>query len=147
MLLYVYCVWIWSEPVCVQDDWLPVNIFYYFLYLQHILDVATTCRICIAPKPPRCHHCTICNKCVLKMDHHCRILFTYLWINLNYDQMSLYGYSECVCVCVCVCVCMCDTLHTLYITRYGLLPMFTNTMIVFSSSLIYQMSYLLTHQW
>ncbi|KFO92067.1 putative palmitoyltransferase ZDHHC16 [Buceros rhinoceros silvestris] len=32
------------------------------------------CRKCIAPKPARTHHCSICNRCVLKMDHHCRIL-------------------------------------------------------------------------
>ncbi|XP_074882298.1 palmitoyltransferase ZDHHC16 isoform X5 [Buteo buteo] len=29
------------------------------------------CRKCIAPKPARTHHCSICNRCVLKMDHHC----------------------------------------------------------------------------
>ncbi|XP_071828568.1 palmitoyltransferase ZDHHC16-like isoform X2 [Apostichopus japonicus] len=33
--------------------------------------VATICKKCIAPKPPRTHHCSLCNKCVLKMDHHC----------------------------------------------------------------------------
>ncbi|XP_056285440.1 palmitoyltransferase ZDHHC16B isoform X2 [Pseudoliparis swirei] len=32
------------------------------------------CKKCITPKPPRTHHCSICNTCVLKMDHHCRIL-------------------------------------------------------------------------
>ncbi|MEE6486164.1 hypothetical protein FKM82_014532 [Ascaphus truei] len=29
------------------------------------------CRKCIAPKPARTHHCSICSRCVLKMDHHC----------------------------------------------------------------------------
>ncbi|THH26998.1 hypothetical protein EUX98_g7190 [Antrodiella citrinella] len=29
------------------------------------------CRKCWAPKPPRTHHCSVCGKCILKMDHHC----------------------------------------------------------------------------
>lgn len=33
------------------------------------------CKKCDSPKPPRTHHCSVCNKCVLKMDHHCRILY------------------------------------------------------------------------
>ena len=33
------------------------------------------CDRCEMPKPPRSHHCSICGKCVLKMDHHCP------WIN------------------------------------------------------------------
>mgnify|MGYP001386156697 CR=1 FL=1 len=28
------------------------------------------CAICELYKPPRCHHCRRCNKCVLRMDHH-----------------------------------------------------------------------------
>merc|ERR1719172_459349 len=29
------------------------------------------CKWCLKYKPDRCHHCRICNVCVLKMDHHC----------------------------------------------------------------------------
>ncbi|KAF8214993.1 DHHC palmitoyltransferase-domain-containing protein [Mycena galopus ATCC 62051] len=29
------------------------------------------CRKCWGPKPDRAHHCSICGRCVLKMDHHC----------------------------------------------------------------------------
>ena len=29
------------------------------------------CQRCLRTKPDRCHHCSQCNKCVLKMDHHC----------------------------------------------------------------------------
>lgn len=29
------------------------------------------CRECKVWKPDRCHHCSKCNRCILKMDHHC----------------------------------------------------------------------------
>ncbi|KAF9913434.1 palmitoyltransferase for Vac8p [Lobosporangium transversale] len=29
------------------------------------------CDICKIVKPDRCHHCSECDKCVLRMDHHC----------------------------------------------------------------------------
>lgn len=29
------------------------------------------CRTCHVWKPDRCHHCSACDRCILKMDHHC----------------------------------------------------------------------------
>lgn len=29
------------------------------------------CNKCKAWKPDRCHHCSSCNRCILRMDHHC----------------------------------------------------------------------------
>ncbi|EOY07479.1 DHHC-type zinc finger family protein isoform 2 [Theobroma cacao] len=33
------------------------------------------CQKCSHFKPPRAHHCRVCKRCVLRMDHHC------IWIN------------------------------------------------------------------
>ncbi|KAK1927884.1 DHHC palmitoyltransferase-domain-containing protein [Papiliotrema laurentii] len=33
------------------------------------------CRKCDGPKPERAHHCSVCKRCILLMDHHCP------WIN------------------------------------------------------------------
>ncbi|CAO2827051.1 unnamed protein product [Amaranthus hypochondriacus] len=33
------------------------------------------CQKCSHYKPPRAHHCRVCKRCILRMDHHC------IWIN------------------------------------------------------------------
>lgn len=38
--------------------------------------IHTVCKHCHIIKPSRAHHCSICDKCVLKMDHHCVCIST-----------------------------------------------------------------------
>lgn len=47
---------------------------HWLLTSHHIEANATSyrsCTTCQAWKPDRCHHCSVCGRCFLKMDHHC----------------------------------------------------------------------------
>uniref|UniRef100_A0A8C4R1G8 Palmitoyltransferase n=2 Tax=Eptatretus burgeri TaxID=7764 RepID=A0A8C4R1G8_EPTBU len=56
------------------------------------------CERCQLIKPDRCHHCSVCDICVLKMDHHCP------WVNncvgfSNYKFFLLFlGYATLYCI-------------------------------------------------
>ncbi|KAF9395291.1 hypothetical protein CPC16_008774 [Podila verticillata] len=44
------------------------------------------CDICKIVKPDRCHHCSECDRCVLRMDHHCP------WVNgcIGYNNHKFF---------------------------------------------------------
>lgn len=47
------------------------------------------CKTCKVVKPPRAHHCSMCNKCVMCMDHHCPWVGTCIGL-LNHKQFMLF---------------------------------------------------------
>jgi len=63
---------------------------------RHIL--ISFCDICKTWRPPRCHHCRTCNKCVAHFDHHCWFTSNCVgWNNFRYFMMFCYFmYISCV---------------------------------------------------
>ncbi|XP_020148328.1 probable protein S-acyltransferase 12 isoform X1 [Aegilops tauschii subsp. strangulata] len=66
MMLWCYFMVVFTNPGAVPENW------------RHAAEgdeeqghAPRYCSRCQNGKPPRCHHCSICDRCVLKMDHHC----------------------------------------------------------------------------
>ncbi|XVF72960.1 hypothetical protein PTKIN_Ptkin12aG0162300 [Pterospermum kingtungense] len=83
LLLWSYFKVVFKDPGSVPENWRPVP-------SEENLEAGTSlaaeddgfgrgsrgdgggyCIRCQNGKPPRCHHCSVCQRCVLKMDHHC----------------------------------------------------------------------------
>ncbi|XP_018602205.2 palmitoyltransferase ZDHHC2 isoform X1 [Scleropages formosus] len=68
------------------------------VYTRTMSGAIRYCDRCHLVKPDRCHHCSVCDKCILKMDHHCP------WVNncvgfSNYKFFMLFlAYSLLYCL-------------------------------------------------
>mmetsp|Transcript_24868 Transcript_24868/g.52977 ORF Transcript_24868/g.52977 Transcript_24868/m.52977 type:complete len:442 (+) Transcript_24868:100-1425(+) len=54
------------------------------------------CDRCHGPKPERAHHCSVCRKCVLKMDHHCPVVNNCIGLK-NHRSFCLFLFDLLVC--------------------------------------------------
>ncbi|XP_026273524.1 palmitoyltransferase ZDHHC16 [Frankliniella occidentalis] len=95
-----------TVPILIVGHWILINIsFTYYMGVvtppgyppegSLITEAVSICKKCIAPKPPRTHHCSVCNKCVLKMDHHCP------WLNNCVGHLNhryFYTYMAWMCI-------------------------------------------------
>ena len=68
---------------------------------KHSNGATRQCRRCLLVKPDRCHHCRLCDKCVLKMDHHCPWIancvgffnYKYFFLMLTYGMLGLWLFE------------------------------------------------------
>ncbi|CAH8510750.1 unnamed protein product [Heterobilharzia americana] len=82
--IYSEVVWFFIHFLC--SHLLIINIYFHYLSavfvnpgsVPQILPMnhlkksqITVCSRCFVSRPVRAHHCTICKKCILRMDHHC----------------------------------------------------------------------------
>ncbi|XP_063704599.1 palmitoyltransferase ZDHHC16 [Culicoides brevitarsis] len=111
--------WIQISPLMtgflvILGNYLLMNIsFHYFMAAftkpgrppnKLISNAVSICKKCMSPKPPRTHHCSVCNACILKFDHHCpwlsncvgfhnhRYFFLYMaWTCIGIIYMCIFG--------------------------------------------------------
>ena len=68
-----------------------------YLLLNGVCIRQKFCRTCKIYRPPRSNHCSVCDNCVLKFDHHCVALGTciglgnYRWFLLLVFALTLLG--------------------------------------------------------
>ncbi|EPS68199.1 hypothetical protein M569_06570, partial [Genlisea aurea] len=79
MLLWSYFSVVFTDPGSVPPNWGPevdvesgdTEALAAVELPENVENRPRFCRKCNQLKPPRCHHCSVCGRCVLKMDHHC----------------------------------------------------------------------------
>mmetsp|Transcript_7561 Transcript_7561/g.14086 ORF Transcript_7561/g.14086 Transcript_7561/m.14086 type:complete len:321 (-) Transcript_7561:86-1048(-) len=97
-----------SDEWLLQDEHLPTTTG--AVKERRIDGNVRHCVSCAKIKPDRCHHCRLCDSCVLKMDHHCPWIancvgyynYKYFFLLVTYGAMGLLlfvcTFWECVVV-------------------------------------------------
>ena len=94
MVLWSYFACVLTEPGKVPDGWTPpAEDEEAAIGKSNSEKLRRFCRKCSAWKPERCHHCSVCGRCVLKMDHHCvwvaNCVGAYNYKSVSYTHLTL----------------------------------------------------------
>ena len=80
--LFFFAMWCWcwfntilTDPGSVKEDLRRKGILERIQNgdIPYCLSHLPLCPKCNLPKHPKAHHCSVCNKCYLRMDHHCGV--------------------------------------------------------------------------
>ena len=95
----VYCVAL--DPGCVPDDFCLENIPSEntqslsddMREIDHCLGKVTYCNKCGTYRPSRAHHCSYCERCILRYDHHCPYVANCVGLRNHKAFILFLGYS------------------------------------------------------
>jgi len=102
MLCWSYFATVFSSPGVVPHDWHPFGTDEEAAMQREAVESGQVprlpvdpllrprfCRKCQAWKPQRAHHCSVSNRCILKMDHYCIWVVNCVGL-LNYKYFLLF---------------------------------------------------------
>ena len=64
----------WTVYATVKSDPGQVPLYWGFYIGDSDSKRTRYCLMCNVFKPLRCHHCSMCKRCILNIDHHCPLI-------------------------------------------------------------------------
>lgn len=88
-----------SIPESFSPDFLPedskVTYMNDFSEIDFSLSRLGFCKKCDLYRPPRCHHCSVCQKCILRFEHHCPFIGNCVGYRNQKSFILFLFYSAC----------------------------------------------------